>query len=49
MEYVTEDTLITYELPPVDGVVHIFVRAVNAFGTGPKSDMMTAIISKYVA
>ena len=42
----TEDTYITINLPPVDSVVNIFISAVNAFGTGPKSNAKRDVISK---
>ena len=42
----TEDTFITYKLPPVDATVSVNVHAINAFGTGPNSDTVIAIVSK---
>ena len=42
----TEDTHFTINLPPVDSVVNVFISAVNAFGTGPKSNAGRGVISK---
>ena len=42
----TDNTFLTIELPPVHSVVSVSVSAVNAFGTGPTSDVAGDIISK---
>lgn len=43
----TEETFITYKLPPVDALVSVNnVQAINVFGTGPNSDTVRARISK---